>query len=206
MLYIVGIGPGAVDYILPKAVEVLSKCTRIIGFSRAINSIKNIDLIKDSNFITVSTLKETIEKINEFNNKDIAIIASGDPMFYSISGYIKKNYLNKVTIIPGISSFQYLSCKLGIVWNNAFTGSLHGRDNEFIKIINNYDVSFWLTDKKNNPSFLAANLVDNNINCNLIVGENLSYDDEKIVFGTSEEIKDMNFSDLSVLIVQKNKS
>lgn len=206
MLYIVGIGPGAVDYILPKAVEVLSKCTKIIGFSRAVNSIKDINLIKKNTFITVSSLKETIEKINEFNNEDIALIASGDPMFYGISRYVKKNYLDKVTIIPGISSFQYLSCKLGIAWNNAFTGSLHGRDNEFINIINNYDVSFWLTDKKNNPSFLAAVLLENNINCNLIVGENLSYDDERIVSGTSEEIKDMNFSDLSVLIVQKNKS
>ena len=44
--------------------------------------------------------------------KDIAIIASGDPCFYGIANYIKNNFKGEIEIVPGISSFQYLMCKL----------------------------------------------------------------------------------------------
>ena len=43
MLYIVGIGPGHKEYILPKAVNILNKCNVILGFSRAIESIDYIE-------------------------------------------------------------------------------------------------------------------------------------------------------------------
>ena len=37
MVYIVGLGPGNKDYILPKAIDVLNKSDEIIGFRRLIS-------------------------------------------------------------------------------------------------------------------------------------------------------------------------
>lgn len=39
MVYIVGLGPGNKDYILPKAIDTLKKSNVIIGFSRLINDL-----------------------------------------------------------------------------------------------------------------------------------------------------------------------
>ena len=39
MIYIVGLGPGHKDYIMPKALETMKKSDIIIGFKRAIDSL-----------------------------------------------------------------------------------------------------------------------------------------------------------------------
>lgn len=204
MIYIVGLGPGAEEYILPKAMKTLTNSNRIIGFSRAIKTLKSIEKLKDKNFIEVDGLVSLLEYLKSINSENISIIASGDPTFYSITAYIKKNCRESIEVIPGISSFQYLSAKLGLCWNEAFVGSLHGRDNDFIEIVKNNNISFWLIDKKNSPSFLAEKLIENKIDCKLTIGENLSYENELIFTAKAEEFLNKNFSDLAVLVVEKN--
>ena len=39
-----------------------------------------------------------------------------------------------------------------MAWNNAFLGSLHGREEDFIENVKRSKISIWLTDKKNNPA------------------------------------------------------
>ena len=89
MVYIVGIGPGSKDYILPKAIEILKKSNEIIGFNRVINDLNFINTKKT----IMNSLKEIIEYI-EANGQDnvISLVASGDPTFFGISEYIRKNY------------------------------------------------------------------------------------------------------------------
>ena len=43
MIYIVGLGPGHKDYIMPKALEIMEKSDVIIGFKRAIESLDFIN-------------------------------------------------------------------------------------------------------------------------------------------------------------------
>lgn len=199
MLYIVGIGPGSKEFILPKAVSILKKCNIILGFSRAIKSVDYIDGEKK----IINSLENTVNVSNEYKNSDVAIVASGDPTFYGITNYLKKNYQGDIEVIPGISSFQYLTAKLNISWNNAFVGSLHGREDDFIKNIENHKISIWLTDKKNNPSKLCTDIINKSIKCNIIVGENLSYEDEVITQGEPTKFIGNEYSDLSILIIEK---
>ncbi|MBU3133037.1 precorrin-6y C5,15-methyltransferase (decarboxylating) subunit CbiE [Clostridium gasigenes] len=198
MLYIVGIGPGNKEYILPKAVSVLNKCNIILGFSRAIESIDYIESEK----IIINSLEKILNASNEYKQEDVAIVASGDPTFYGITNYFKKNYIGDIKVIPGISSFQYLTCKLNMAWNNAFLGSLHGREEDFIENVKRYKISIWLTDKKNNPAKLSGILIKESIDCNVIVGENLSYENEVITQGSPKDYIGNEYSDLSILIVE----
>lgn len=199
MVYVVGIGPGDKEYIVPKAIEVLNESDFIVGFSRAIDSLEFIL----GNKIKINSLKETIKFLDNNEDKQIAIVASGDPTFFGIGEYIRENYYGKIEIIPGVSSFQYLTCKLGKSWNNAYTGSLHGREADFIKIIKENTLTIWLTDNKNNPSEICKSLVENNIECNVIVGENLSYDNEVITMDLPENLTGRSFSELTIVIVEK---
>lgn len=198
MVYIVGIGPGSPEYIIPLAVDTMKKVDVIIGFERAMTSIPKINVHN----IIVKTLKDIIDYITINNHKDIAIIASGDPCFYGITNYIKNNFDGQLEIIPGISSFQYLMCKLQKPWQNAHLGSMHGRREEFIKVVGEYEISVWLTDKGNSPQALCRELFDNNIKATIYVGEELSYADERIIKGTVEEFKDKIFNNLSVVVIE----
>ncbi|APC41973.1 precorrin-6y C5,15-methyltransferase (decarboxylating) subunit CbiE [Clostridium estertheticum] len=198
MVYIVGIGPGNPKYIIPLAVETMEKVDVIIGFERAVASIPKTNVQK----IIVKTLKNIMDYITENIDKNIAIIASGDPCFYGIVNYINNNFKGKTEIVPGISSFQYLMCKLKKPWQNAHLGSMHGRQEDFIEIVKSHEISVWLTDKSNSPQALCRKLFDNNIAATIYVGLELSYADEKIIKGTVEEIKDKVFDDLSVVVIE----
>ncbi len=48
LISIVGIGPGSREYILPKAVEVLSESQIILGFKRA---LKSLNFIKKKKYV-----------------------------------------------------------------------------------------------------------------------------------------------------------
>ena len=198
MVYIVGIGPGSPKYIIPLAVETMEKVDVILGFGRAAMSIPNINVEK----IIVKTLKDIMDYIKENIDKDIAIIASGDPCFYGIVNYINNNFIGEIEIVPGISSFQYLMCKLKKPWQDARLGSMHGRQEEFIEIVLKHKISVWLTDKSNSPQALCRKLYDNNIKATIYVGEELSYENERIIKATVEEIKDKVFNDLSVVVIE----
>lgn len=198
MVYIVGIGPGSPKYIIPLAVDTMEKVDVIIGFERAVASIPKINVQK----IVVKTLKSIMDYITENIDKDIAIIASGDPCFYGIVNYINNNFKGEIEIVPGISSFQYLMCKLKKPWQNAHLGSMHGRQEDFIEIVRKYEISVWLTDKNNSPQALCRKLYYNNIKATIYVGEELSYANERIIKATVEEIKDKVFDDLSVVVIE----
>lgn len=207
MIYIVGIGPGNVDYITTKAVRILKECDAVVGFSRALESL---DFVEEDKKFVIKTLSDVNKYIIneerksnnlEFNN--IAISASGDPIFYGITNYIKSKTDLDFEIVPGISSFQYLMSKLKLPWNNAHLGSLHGRSEDFIDIVKKYKLTIWLTDKENNPSVLCQKLMNENITAIVIVGENLSYEDEKITIGSPGKFINKEFSGLNILVINQ---
>lgn len=202
MIYIVGIGPGNKDYMVQKALNVMEECDLIVGFKRAVESVDFISTDKEY----MITLSDLDKYILEDNNKHIAVIASGDPTFYGITNYIKNKSKSDFEIIPGISSFQYMTCKTKLSWNNAHLGSLHGRKANFIEDVKNNDLSIWLTDRENTPAVLCKRLKEQGIDCTVLIGENLSYDDEFIYEGRPEEFEEKDFASLSIVMIKKNNN
>ncbi len=200
MVYIVGIGPGHRDYILPKALDTLEKSDIILGFYRAIESLNFIAVPK----VKVHSLREIIEFVIKNPKKTISIAASGDPNFYGISSYIKNNYEGEINIIPGLSSFQYLCTKLNKPWQNAYLGSLHGREADFIKMVKGNKLSIWLTDSNNFPGNICNRLLENSMHPKVYIGENLSYEEEKIYEGYPEDFVNKDFNELNVVLIENN--
>jgi len=199
---IVGIGPGATDLVTPAALEALENCDLIVGGRR---NLKTFDYLHKEVLEFDSGLKDMLERIEllKTNNK-ICVAVSGDPGFYSLlDAFVSKFGEAELNVIPGISSFQYLFSKLSKSWKNYELISLHGRVFEEIDFSKKAGV-FLLTDKRNSPSAIAAHLIGRGYyDMKMIVGENLSYDDERITISRPEAIKDMDFSDLSVVVVER---
>ena len=88
-------------------------------------------------------------------------------------------------------------------WSYGFTGSVHARNEDFIKKVKENKISIWLTDNKNNSTFLCKLLNENNIECTVIIGEHLSYENERILQGEPIEFINEEVSDMAILIVEK---
>ncbi|AXU62513.1 precorrin-6y C5,15-methyltransferase (decarboxylating), CbiE subunit [Clostridioides difficile 824] len=198
MINIIGLGPGNLDYITKKGENLISTSDVLIGGKRNLESIKNFEgekIVLDSN------LREIIEYINNNKEKQISIIASGDPLIYGIGRYLSKNIDNKMlNVVSGISSLQYIFSKIYVDMNDVYITSSHGKVPDFDYILSHKKVCM-VTDSKIGPKQISREIIDRNLNKIIVVGENLSYDNEKITIAKPEEIIRMDNFDMNVVVI-----
>lgn len=191
---VAGIGPGNPKYLTMEVREAIEKFERVVAFGRVSNSIKHIR--KD--FIKIHKVTHINKLIKE--HKNLLILASGDPCFYGIVEYLKKENIAIERIMPGLSSFQYMTAKLGIGWQGANLLSLHGRK-ENLDTVKDHRLSIILTDKDNTPSNISKWLYRIKVKGTIYAGFNLSYEDERIVKARiGETIEDI--SPLAVVVIE----
>ncbi len=194
MLIIAGVGPGNPKYLTCDVKMRIENAEHILAFDRVANSLKNIR----EDIIEVNKVEEILTYIAK--EKEILLLASGDPNFYGIVDFLKKKGLGIKEVLPGLSSFQYMMGKLQKSWQNAYFISLHGRE-ENLEKINSYKLSILLIDKDNTPNKISKELYNLNIRGKIYAGFNLSYDDEKIIVkNIGEEIEDI--SPLGVVVIE----
>ena len=207
---VVGLGPGNIKYLSTSGIDCIKEAEIIIGSTRQLSDLKTIISEKQEIYI-LGKLNELITYLKENVERKITIIVSGDTGYYSLVPYLSK-YLSKdiLNIIPNISSYQYLFSKLRENWQNFRLASVHGREFDYIKNINDEDIEglVLLTDDVQNPYEITKKLYDNGIrNLIVIVGENLSYDNEKITILEIENYKKLNRKfDMNVLILKKGEN
>ena len=201
---IIGLGPGHKDYILPIAQNLIKESQIIISGKRNIENIQDWVEGKEIYYID-RYLDKMIEFIERNSKKNIVIVVSGDTGFYSLLSYIKENLDEKVEVITGISSVQYMFSKMGDVWNDAFISSVHGRELDLASIINEYDKIGLLTDSKYTPQRIAEIIFQNSLeNVEITVGENLSYENESIrTYEVEELMKEKKKFDINVVVIRK---
>lgn len=194
MLTIAGIGPGNPRYLTCDVKIRIENANHILAFGRVANSLKVIR----EDIIEVNKVEEILNYIDE--EKEILLLASGDPNFFGIVDFLKRKGLGIKEVLPGLSSFQYMMGKLQKSWQNANFLSLHGRDEDLEKI-KSYKLSILLIDKDNSPNKISKRLYELNIKGKIYAGFNLSYDDEKIIIkNIGEEIEDI--SPLGVVVIE----
>ena len=207
---VVGLGPGNIKYLSTSGIECIKEAEIIVGSTRQLSDLKTIISEKQEIYI-LGKLNELITYLKENVERKITIIVSGDTGYYSLVPYLSKNLTKDIlNIIPNISSYQYLFSKLGENWQNFRLASVHGREFDYIKNINDEDIEglVLLTDDIQNPYEITKKLYDNGIrNLTIIVGENLSYDNEKITILEIENYKKLNRKfDMNVLILKKGEN
>lgn len=202
MLTIVGIGPGNKEYITYIAMKKIKESQVLIGAKRMLESFldENIEIIDIS--IGLDNIIKYIK--DNYNKKDITVLASGDTGFYSIASTLKQKLGEnfQINIISGISSMQYFCSKLNICWNDIAIISIHGKQEDLIQTIKNNSKTFVLTGGKNSIEYICQILCNNNMGeLEAYIGENLSYYDEKITTGKITELSSKTYSQLSVIII-----
>lgn len=202
-LVVAGIGPGAPEFMSCSALKAVKECDILIAGRRHLEQFKSLG---KETYAFGSDLEALISFINNRREDEkLCVAVSGDPGFYSLLDYLlKKLGRERLEVIPGISSFQYLFCKLVKPWKDFNLVSLHGKDADLAAVLKDKQGAFFLTDRKNNPAHLAEQLLEQGLSeLTMTVGENLSYEDEKITVGKPADIIKMSFSDLCVVVVEK---
>ncbi|CAN2040887.1 precorrin-3B C17-methyltransferase [Candidatus Magnetomoraceae bacterium gMMP-15] len=116
-LYIVGIGPGSIEHISKRALDVLEKVDTVVGYTTYIELIK--PLISDKNTI-VTSMKKEVDRIESALNiclsgKSCAVISSGDPGIYAMAGLVFEMCKKKdIHIIPASSDLMEFDKKNSI--------------------------------------------------------------------------------------------
>lgn len=199
-IVLLGIGMGNRKTLTLEGVEALNHCQLIIGSDRVLDSLE--DFNKD----TYATTKndEIIQYINEHKEyQNIVVAFSGDIGFYSGAKRLRP-YLSEYEVISvsGISSPIYFLSKLGIPWDDVTLISLHGRTENLMDTVKNNKKVFTLLDGENSINKICEELIEHNLDVALYIGENLSYENERITIGTPLELVNKKFDVMSVMLIE----
>ena len=198
MINVIGLGPGNTDYITKLGEKLIQNSDVVIGGKRNLESIVDFEGEK----IEISSnLKEIVEYINNNKHKQISVIASGDPLIYGIGRYLSKNIDKEdLNIVSGISSLQYIFSKVHIDMNDLYITSSHGKTPDFDYVLSHKKVCM-VTDKIIGPKEFCKQILDRNLEKTIVVGENLSYDNERITIGSPEDILNLEDFDMCVVVI-----
>ncbi|MBE6489406.1 MAG: cobalt-precorrin-7 (C(5))-methyltransferase [Methanobrevibacter sp.] len=207
-IYIVGIGPGASEYLTKKAIDTVRSSDYTVGSTRA------IDLFDDVAGKIAFNVKDLLDKLEEgvqlaCDGNTVSILSTGDPGFSGVLNTVlrisgEKDFPKEnIEVIPGISSLQLAAAKCHIQWDNANVMTFHGRENieDILPVINNGKVTIALPSRK--VKDMAQFLLDNGVEPDrkVVVCERLSYPDEKIVESNLKDIAQSEFTYMCIIVI-----
>ena len=106
-------------------------------------------------------------------------------------------------MLPGVSSVQLLSARLGLPWQDWNLVSAHGADCDPVAAVSVGRPAFFLTGGALGPGEICRRLSAAGLGeLSVTVGENLSYPEERIESGTAAEFAGRTFAPLSVLLAE----
>lgn len=137
---------------------------------------------------------------------DCAVVYSGDAGFYSgargLLPLLEERQI-PARVLPGVSSVQLLSARLGRPWQDWNLVSAHGTDCDPVAAVSAGRPAFFLTGGALGPGKICRRLTQAGLgDLSVTVGENLSAPEERVTSGTAAELAGREFPSLSVLLAE----
>ncbi|MEE9593791.1 MAG: precorrin-6y C5,15-methyltransferase (decarboxylating) subunit CbiE [Candidatus Hydrothermarchaeales archaeon] len=199
-IFVVGTGPGSRDYLTPAAERAVEKAEVLVGGRRALSMF---DSDKPKTVIG-RDVNGMISYLKENRGKDIAVLTSGDPGFYSILNRLSKDFPEEdLEVVPGVSSMQLCFAKIKEPWSDAVFLSTHGRVAEdILSEVKSDKTLVFLTDVNSPPQRIAELLLSNGIkDRRAVVGEELGGSNERLVDSSLKEVARGEYSGNCVMVV-----
>lgn len=174
---VVGMGPGDAMYLTPGARRLVDRCAVLIGSARQLACFPDFRGEKRPLGASLAALAAWLE-----THPDVVtvVLASGDPLLYGIGDYLSRRLGGDgLHIEPGISAVQYLFSRVRLSMNDVYLTSSHGRAPDFDFLLAHPLVAM-VTDDSIGPYEIAAQILARPRPRTMIIGENLSYPDERI--------------------------
>lgn len=214
-LTIVGVGPGAPDYVIPAARKAIQRAHIVIGSERSLSLFRG-EIKGEILTLTGKNIDELLKyaRDSEKMGKTVVLLSGGDPGFSGLLGSVldRLGTKNEVNVIPGISSIQVCAARLGLCWEDAALFTFHNgvdenKKEELFKAVKSGKDVFLLPEPKIfKPSDIAGFLIEKGVDktVKIVVCENLTLKNEKIVETTLEKAVNQSFSSLCVMVVRRS--
>ena len=198
---IIGMGCGNIELLTEEARNALRSAELVIGASRLLKMLP-----EDCTALRIAEYRPDAicAAIADQNKSSCCVLYSGDSGFYS-GAYGLLNCLRErnipARVLPGISSVQLFSARLGQPWQSWRLVSAHGVSCDAVSEVMQGAPVFFLTGGALTPRELCQQLTDAGLGkLTVTVGENLSYPNEQISFGTAAQFAEREFAPLSVML------
>ncbi len=202
------------QFLGPEQKELLADCVAVAASQRHCAQF-GLDQVP---IIPISPLERMITQTKEaLQQGKVAILASGDPLFYGIGRTLLRHFpAEQLNIHPAPSAMQLACARFKIPWEDLTILSLHGRSAEHVaaRVLHRGKVMLF-TDNSNTPNRIAAALLEHlrshNAhrriqNIRVCVAENLGLEDERLTSGTLEQISSTSFSPLNMMLISQTLS
>src|SRR3989304_5495063 len=127
---VVGIGPGALEHMTPKAKQAIGRADVIVGYATYVKLIQSI--IKPDAEVIIGRMGGEVERartavMQALENKHVVVISSGDPGVYGMAGVVLEvaaleNAAIPIEIVPGVTAATAAASKLGAPLVADFSG------------------------------------------------------------------------------------
>ncbi len=191
-----------------RAVQVIAKSQVLVGGERHLEYFPQFEGLR---IPIKGKISDVIDQIQDLANEhNVAVLSSGDPLYYGIGGRLVKEVgLENVEIISQPGSIPLAFARIGVNWEDAFVISLHGRPRKgFITKIQAHRKIAVFTDDENSPQALAGYMLKfGEEGWKAWVCERLGGVEERIRFFSLEELSQTTgIAELNVLILLRESA
>ncbi len=221
---IIGVLDNGIQGLTAETLNAVQSANLIIGASRTLTLFSEQIINAEKKDLT-GHLKELPAWIADAlqTNKQVAVLATGDPLCHGIASYLyKKLPAKQLQIIPNISSIQLAFAQIGLSWQDAKIVSVHskdagewqkgaGPDHGFYVLLQalfNHEKLAILTGPENTPDRIARMMMLENIadQFEITVAENLLCNDEKVLHNHSVAfIAEQSFNGNDIVILNRKR-
>lgn len=225
-LFLVGVGPGSSSYLTDVVKEVIRKSKYLIGYKYTLSIIRDL-IIPNFHQVYEVTMKNQDETYNEVykkmrENEFCTIPFTGDVNFSEsevVDRLLEIFGNDKVELMPGISSIQVAASRAKVPLDKARVLSFHitedieEKKRELVEVIQDKKSVVLVprpwnnnTEKNFMQSEIALYLKNEGIDTSKLivwVFEYLTTTEERVFRGKLNELEDMDFSAMSVLVIDQ---
>ena len=194
---LLGIGMGSPKTLTLSGQEAVRNADLIVGAKRMVDAVRFVG----QDFLYEYRSKEIAEYLKAHPEYTKVVVAlSGDVGFYSGAKKLAELLGSDTEMICGISSVVYFMSKIGLSWDDAKIVSAHGKSCNLVSLIRMNRKVFSILGTGDGVRKLAEKLTFYGMGDVILhVGENLSYDNEKILAKPARELVSYEGDPLSVI-------
>jgi len=201
LVSIIGIGDDGLDAV-PNSVRKLILAAEVIAGSE-----RTLKLVPESSArkMTIgSDLDAVVEQINTAGTGPIAVLVTGDPLFYGLARFLCERIdRDRCEIVPHVSSMQLAFARVKESWDEAYLTNLANHSLEaVVERIRTAEKVGLFTTETCDPADVCRALADRRIDYfTVYVCENLGARDERVTQGSIDEIACQSFELLNVMVL-----
>lgn len=198
-IYLAGAGMGTRETLTRETLETIKAADFIFGAERMLGA-SYVQKNKKARKLPYYLFSDILPYIKNMHHGEKAVILfSGDSGFYSGAARMQEELMAaaekerieiEVKTLPGISSISYMAAKAGISWQDAKIISSHGKNTSLLSAILKEKKLFLLTSGAEDMQKLGALLEEWQLfDRKLVVGYQMSYPEEEILYLTPKQCK-----------------